>query len=101
MNELILTLGLAGIPQGDIEVLSINVFNEYSQRQIIGKKASQTIQVTVRNVDEDGTNLAQLIDDLAKIDTIIINSVRFDIFDKTLLQEEARAAAFNDAKQKA
>ena len=68
---------------------------------MIGKRASQTITITVRDLDEAGTKVANLIDELAKINTIIINSVRFDIFDKSGLQQEARAAAFQDAKQKA
>ena len=101
VNELISVLGSNGIPQGDYEVLSINVFNDYFRGQIIGKKASQTIRITFRNLDADGANLASLIDDLAKINTIVINSVSFDIFDKTKLQKEAREAAFEDAKQKA
>ena len=49
---------------------------------MIGKRASQTITITVRDLDEAGTKVANLIDELAKINTIIINSVRFDIFDK-------------------
>jgi uncharacterized protein YggE len=42
-----------------------------------------------------------LIDQLAAIDGIQINSIDFDIFDKTGLQTEAREKAFADAKQKA
>ena len=42
-----------------------------------------------------------MIDALAQINSININSVTFDIYDKTPLQTQARAQAFKDAKEKA
>jgi uncharacterized protein YggE len=41
------------------------------------------------------------VDALALVNGIIIDSVTFDIFDKTRLQINARANAFRNAKEKA
>lgn len=83
----------------------MNVFPEYSflngRNEVIGQTASQSLTVRVRNLDAKGESVARLIDALAAVNGININSVTFDILDKTQLQTEARAAAFNDAKQKA
>lgn len=45
--------------------------------------------------------MATIIDALAVIEGINIDSVSFDIYDKSSLQTKARADAFNDAKSKA
>lgn len=93
------------ISNQDYETGSLNVFPEYSflngRNEVIGQTASQSLTVRVRNLDAKGESVARLIDALAAVNGININSVTFDILDKTQLQTEARAAAFNDAKQKA
>ena len=55
----------------------------------------------MRQLDAKGEKVAKFIDALAAVNGINIDSVSFDIFDKTKLQTDARAAAFKDAKAKA
>lgn len=57
--------------------------------------------MTVRNLDKEAKKVGTLVDQLAQINGIQISSIYFDIFDKSPLQKEARAAAFKDASQKA
>ncbi len=57
--------------------------------------------VKVRNLDAKGQKVATLVDALAQINGVNLDSVSFDIFDKTPLQNQARADAFKDAKAKA
>lgn len=60
----------------------------------MGKRASQSITITIRNLDAEGTRVGILIDQISQVDKILIDNVSFDIFDKTSLQEQARARAF-------
>lgn len=55
----------------------------------------------MQNLDTEGKKIGVLVDALSQVNGININSVSFDIFNKTKLQAEARAAAFKDAKNKA
>ena len=69
--------------------------------QVIGKQAQISIQLKVRGPGDLGKRVATIIDALAVIEGINIDSVSFDIYDKSSLQTKARADAFNDAKSKA
>lgn len=90
-----------GYSARDYETSSVNVYADYQQGQIVGQIASQSLTVRVNALDSKGEKLGLLIDQLSTITGIIIDSVNFDIRDKTPLQKQARAAAFNDASQKA
>lgn len=72
----------------------MNVFPEYNYRdgknEVVGQKASQSFTVKVRNLDQKGQKVAKLIDALAQVNNLRINSVSFDIFDKEPLQVKAR-----------
>lgn len=67
----------------------------------MGKTASQSITVNIKSLDPKGEKVGNLIDQIATIDGALIDSVTFDIEDKTKLQEEARNRAYQDAEQKA
>lgn len=69
--------------------------------EVVGQQASQSITIRVRNIDAKGQKVGVLVDALAQINGINIDSVSFDIYDKTPLQTQARASAFKDAKAKA
>lgn len=102
---LVLVLSLNGYTLDDYETSSISVYPQRSyingQSVITGYRASQSFTITIDNLDADGDRVASLIDQLAILDGIQIDSVQFDIEDKTGLQTEARANAFRDAEQKA
>ena len=94
-----------GVNGSSYETSSVNVFPEYNfvngRNEIIGQTASQSLTARVRQLDAKGEKVARFVDAVAVINGINIDSVSFDIFDKTKLQTDARAAAFKDAKAKA
>ena len=53
----------------------------------MGKRASQSITVTIRNLDSQGKRVGSLIDQMAQVEDLLIDGVSFDIFDKSPLQE--------------
>lgn len=69
--------------------------------EIIGQQASQILTVTIKGIDNKGTKVGSLVDALTSVENVSINSVIFDIDDKSSLQGQARTLAFNDAKSKA
>lgn len=105
VNQALAVLKANGYGNEAYETGSINVYAEYSYQngrsEVIGQQASQTLTVRVRNLDAKGQKVGVLVDALAQINGINIDSVTFDIYDKTPLQTQARAAAFKDAKAKA
>ncbi len=64
---------------------------------MVGQRATQSLTVTIKNIDPQGQKVGTLIDALSQVNGIKINSVSFDIFDKIKLQTEARASAFKEA----
>lgn len=95
----------AGISQDSYETQSLNIRGNYNyasgRSQLVGYIATQNLLITVKNIDSKGTKVSALIDSLAKINGLEIQSVNFDILDKTSLQKLARERAFADAKLKA
>ncbi len=71
----------------DIETQSLSIFPQYEypdgKQQLVGQTASQTLKVTVRNIDSKGGNLGTLIDQLVGINGIQFNNLIFDKEDKT------------------
>ncbi len=98
-------LNANGINNDNYETGSINVLLEETfineSSQIIGQQGQQTLTVKVLKIDSTGQKVGTLVDALALVNGIIIDSVTFDIFDKTRLQINARANAFRNAKEKA
>lgn len=84
---------------------SLNVYPQYNYTnglsQIIGQQASQTLTATIMGFDSKGTKIGILVDALSLVPNISINSITFDINDKSSLQSQARTLAFTDAKSKA
>lgn len=94
-----------GYGDDSYETGSINVYPEYNyingRSEIVGQTASQSLTIRARGVDPKGQKVGVLVDALAQVDGINIDSVSFDIYDKTKLQTQARADAYKDARQKA
>ncbi len=68
---------------------------------VVGQIASQSIKITLPSIAKDGSNIGKLIDALATVNGIIINSLSFDIADKTKTFSQAREQAFQNARSKA
>lgn len=94
-----------GISDSDITTSNLNVYTEYDynsgSRKVIGQQASETLEVKVKKIDEKAAKAVKIIDELSQIDNLQMNSIYFDIEDKTDLFSKAREAAFNKAEQKA
>jgi uncharacterized protein YggE len=105
VNQAISILKANGYDSSSYETGSLNVYPEYSYQngksEIIGQSAQQSLTVRVKGIDAKGTKVGTLVDALAQVNGINIDSVSFDIFNKTPLQTKAREAAFLDAKNKA
>jgi len=93
------------ISDSDITTNNLNINTEYdyssSTRKIIGQKASQSIEIKIKKIDDKATKATKIIDELSAIDNLQIDGISFDIEDKTKLFSQARELAFNKAKQKA
>ncbi|MFA5750155.1 MAG: SIMPL domain-containing protein [Candidatus Shapirobacteria bacterium] len=93
------------ISDKDITTTNLNIYPEYDYStrspRLTGQRASQTLEVNVKKIDDKASKVAQIIDQLSAIDNIQINSITFDIEDKTKLFSEARELAFKKAEQKA
>lgn len=94
-----------GIATADITTSGLNVYTEYDYtnnvRKITGQRATESLTVKVKKIDDKATKVATIIDQLSAIDNIQLGSVSFDIEDKTQLFSQARELAFAKAKQKA
>ena len=93
------------IDEKDISTTNLNIYPEYDYStkspRLIGQRASQTLEIKVKKIDDKASKVSQVIDQLSAVENIQINSVTFDIEDKTKLFSEARDLAFQKAEQKA
>ena len=94
-----------GISDADIVTSNLNVYTEYDysggSRKVTGQQASETLEVKVKKIDDKATKAVKIIDELSQIDNLQMNSIYFDIEDKTDLFSKARELAFKKAEQKA
>ena len=109
MEQLIATLKEAGIAERDIQTsnFSVNpnyVYSDardaegYSQPpRIDGYQVSNTVTVRIRDLD----SLGQVLDQQVSVGANTINGISFAVEDTTALEDEARKAAFADARRKA
>lgn len=90
VNQALDILKANGYGADAYETGSINVYPEYNylngRSEIIGQRASQSLTIRARGVDAKGQKVGTLVDALAQVDGINIDSVSFDIYDKTKLQ---------------
>ena len=109
MSELIAALKAAGIEARDIQTsgFSVNPNYVYSDERdengyslpprINGYQVSNTVTVTVRKLDALGT----ILDKSVTIGANTVNGVSFSVADPSDLYNQARKAAFADARAKA
>lgn len=94
-----------GISDADITTSNLNVYTEYDyssgSRRVLGQQASETLEVKIKKIDDKATKAVKVIDELSQIDNLQMNSIYFDIEDKTNLFSKARELAFKKAEQKA
>jgi uncharacterized protein len=94
-------LGGAGIDKKDISTSQVSLQPQYNidGSTISGYRASNSIDVKIRKIDTASNILALITTNGG--DATRINSVTYSIEDDSQLVKDARARAFNDAKDRA
>ncbi|BBY05985.1 SIMPL domain-containing protein [Mycobacterium noviomagense] len=89
----------AGVSKPDITTTDVSVQPQYGEGAITGYRANNSIRVKVRKLDSASHVLSVIVS--AGGDATRINSVRYSIEDDSQLVRDARARAFDDAKNRA
>lgn len=90
----------AGVDKKDIATTQVSVQPEYGDRSVItGYRARNALRIKVRKLDSASQVLQRIVDNGGN--QTRINSVSFAIDDDSQLVKDARARAFNDAKDRA
>jgi len=92
----------AGVEKKDISTTNFSIYpsQQYLPDGTMGGAiymVDNTVYVTVRNLEQ----LGKLLDDVVSAGANSINSIQFDVADKTAAIKEARAQAVEDAKVQA
>jgi hypothetical protein len=104
-DRVISALKKDGVDAKDIQTQNFSISPEYdysknsSRPTIVGYQVSNTVSVKVRKLD----NFSKIVDDASAAggDAVRLSGIRFGIEDDKKLLDQARAAAMEDAKQKA
>ena len=109
MNELLQTLGEAGIEPRDIQTSGFSVNPNYVYTdarddngytlppKINGYQVSNTVTVRIRELDA----LGAVLDQAVTVGANTINGISFSVADPAALLDDARRKAFEDARRKA
>lgn len=111
MQKLMTALTSAGIANADIKTQGIQLYPRYSSNppppsteqgqtttnELIGFTATNTVEITVRNV----SNLGQVLDQAVTAGSNQIQGIRFDVSNPSTVMDQARQAALQDASHKA
>jgi uncharacterized protein YggE len=101
VTEVLDSLEAFNIANRDIKTTSINLNTEYEwidkKQQVKGQRASQSINVKLRNLDDIGP----IIDKLSNINEISLGSISMDKEDTSIEEQQARILSVIDAKTKA
>ncbi|BBX05664.1 SIMPL domain-containing protein [Mycolicibacterium aichiense] len=99
-NAVLNALNASGVDTKDISTTGVSLQPQYGDNSVItGYRASNSIQIKIRKLDTASQVLANIVS--AGGAATRINSVSYSIEDDAKLVGDARARAFNDAKQRA
>jgi uncharacterized protein YggE len=101
-QAVIKALADSGIDRKDISTTQVSLQPQYAGGDgtaIIGYRASNSIDVKIRKLDSASQTLSSIVSTGG--DATRINSVNYSIDDDSQLVKDARARAFNDAKDRA
>jgi uncharacterized protein YggE len=105
ISDIVKILKDKGIDEKDIQTSYLSISPEYdwtkTGRNLLGQKATQSLSIKVKNIDENATKAGEIIDEVSKISDVEVGSITFDVEDKTKSFSKARELAFDKAKQKA
>ena len=111
MSKVVKAIEEKGVKQDDIITTQFSIYPQttwievsdslgvHSEPRIVGYTVNNTVQVTVRDIDELGV----VIDDAASTggDLIRVNSIQFTVDDPTIFSKQIRQAAAADAAARA
>ncbi len=101
MQAVVAALKDAGVPADNIQTQTVSLQPQYNQQnnnnQLTGYIATNTVQVRVSNLD----NLGSLLDTAVQAGGNTIQNIQFEVSNPAATLDQARQAAFNDAKNKA
>jgi uncharacterized protein YggE len=102
MDQVMASLQSLGMTDQDIQTATYNINPDYSSEQgqpdqITGYRVTNTVRVTVRNLDQVG----QVLDAVTQAGANNIYGITFGIQDQAAPQAEARAKAVADAQSRA
>jgi uncharacterized protein YggE len=103
--SLIQIIQTQGIIPNDYSTSSFSITQVYNYTNgvsvLIGQKVSQTLTVKVKNLSNNAAAVGNLVTAASKINGIVVNSVNFDLSDRTVGTKQARKVAFLAAQAKA
>lgn len=103
VNQVIKILNLNGLSEEHYSTSGFRVYPNTTWvngvSTVNGQIATQSLLVNIPSVD--GPKISKIIDDLATVNGIQLNSLSFDIKDKTVVLQKARNLAFQSAQNKA
>lgn len=89
-----------GIPSTNYSTSALTIYDTYNYSTnpytITGSQAQQTLQLTIGS----NSNIITLLNSLSKIPAVTVQSILFDLSDRSSALQKARLAAFTDAKNK-
>ena len=102
MEKVMAAIRAAGIAARDVQTAGVNVHPQYDYREgstpkITGYQATNTVNVTVRDIGE----LGDVLDALVASGANQVHGPSFDIDDKDAVYDEARRAALEKARARA
>lgn len=98
-EALIAKLKELGVAEGDLQTSNFSIYPNYDNegRQVIGYHVSNTVQVTIRNLEGAG----DLLDQVVQAGANRINGISFSIANTDAQLQQAREQAIKDAKSRA
>jgi hypothetical protein len=101
VNAIIAALKQMGVADDDIQTSNYNIAPKFEYTEgvsnVVGYTVSQNLNVKVRDLDKVGAALSKA----GELGANQVNGVRFTIDDPTVVQQQARTKAIEDAKNKA
>ncbi len=88
-----------GVADRDIQTSSVNIWPQYDRdgTRVTGYQVSNTVTVKIRNIEQTGELLDQVVD----VGANNISGISFTIDDPSALEQAARDQALNDARARA
>jgi len=105
ISQILVILKQEGIEDKDIKTISLNydtAIDYINGRAVItGQRASQTMTVTMYNIQENPNKFPSLLDRITVIDRVEIRNIIFDTENKTEIFRQSRELAYEKALDKA